>query len=91
MRAPVPCPHGVFVYVSCMLEWADCLTRGNIDLRSCVACSCEWARGRRPPHQAELTRGLPLTESGAGGRRSGTPCSPTSFYGTSQDLGRLFA
>ena len=52
------------MHVSCMLERADRLARGHTDLRSCVACSCERAGGRRPIHLAELARGLPMTESG---------------------------
>ena len=64
MRVPVPCPHGGFVRVSCMLEPADRLVIGHTDSRSCVACSCEWAGGRRPLHPAELAAGLPMTESG---------------------------
>ena len=55
------------MHVSCMLERADRLAKGHTDPRSCVACSCAWAGGRRPPHPAELARGLPMTESG--GRR----------------------
>ena len=64
LRVPVPCPHGGFVHSSCMLERADHLARGHIDPRSCVACLSEWAGGRRPPHPAELARGLPMNESG---------------------------
>ena len=54
------------MHSSCMLERADGLVRGHIDPRSCVACSSEWARGRRPPHPAELasSSGLPTSELG---------------------------
>ena len=65
MRVPVPCPHGGFVQASCMLERADRPAKRHIGSRSCVACSCEWAGRRRPPHPVELARGLPITESGA--------------------------
>ena len=64
MRVPVPCPHEGFVHVICMLERANPLATGHTDPRSCVACICEWAGGRRPPHAAELARGLPMNESG---------------------------
>ena len=64
MRVPVPCPHGGFVHVCCMLERAEHLAKGHVDPRSFAACRSEWAGGNRPPHPAELARGLPMTESG---------------------------
>ena len=63
-RVHARCPNGGFVHVSCMLGPADRLARGHIDPRFCVACSCEWVGGRRPPHPAMLARGLPMTQSG---------------------------
>ena len=64
MRVPVSCPHGGFVHVCCMLERAEHLAKGHVDPRSFAACRSEWAGGNRPPHPAELARGLPMTESG---------------------------
>ena len=50
------------MHVCCMLERAEHLARGQVDPRSCVACHSEWAGGNRPPHPAELARGLPMTK-----------------------------
>ena len=62
-RVSVPCPHGGFVHVSCMLERADRLAKGYTDPRSCVVCSHEVEGRRRPPNPTELARGLPMNES----------------------------
>ena len=43
MRVPVPCPHGGFVHVCCMLELAEHLARGHVDPTFCVTCHSEWA------------------------------------------------
>ena len=62
MRGSVLCPHGGLAHSSGMLEsLEDRPATRHIDARSCVACSSEWAGGRRPPHSAELAgnSGLP--------------------------------
>ena len=58
-RVPVPCAHGGFVRTRCMLGRAENLARGYADPRPCVACRSAWPGGSRPPHPAELARGIP--------------------------------
>ena len=41
MRVPIPCPHGGYVHVCCMLERAEHLARGHADPRFCVAYRSE--------------------------------------------------
>ena len=57
-RVPVPCAHGGFVHTRCMLERAENLARGHTDPRPCVARRSAWPVGSRPPHPAELARGI---------------------------------
>jgi len=64
VRVPVPCAHGGFVHARCMLDRAEHLSRGHTDPRPRVACRSAWPGGSRPPHPAELARGLPMNEYG---------------------------
>ena len=64
VRVPIPCACGGFVYARCMLERVDHIARGHTDPRPCVACQSAWPKGSRPPHPAELARGLPMTDQG---------------------------
>ena len=65
-HAPVliQCGHGESAHARCMLDRADHIARGHIGPRPCVACQSAWLKGSRPPHPAELARGLPMTEQG---------------------------
>ena len=47
-----------------MMDRADRIARGLADPRPCVACPSAWPGGIRPPHPAELAKGLPMTELG---------------------------
>ena len=64
VRVPIPCTHGGFVHARCMLDLADRIARGYADPRLCGVCQSAWPGGTRPPHPAELARGLPMTELG---------------------------
>ena len=60
-RVPVPCAHGRFImHTRCMLNHAENLARGHADSRPCVACRSAWPGGSRPPHPAELARGISM-------------------------------
>ena len=64
VRVPIPCTHGGFVHARCMLDRAERIARGYADPRPCIVCQSVWPGGTRPPHPAELARGLPMTELG---------------------------
>ena len=64
VRVPIPRAHRGSVHARCMLDRADHIARGHIGPRPCVACQSAWLKGSRPPHPAELARGLPMTEQG---------------------------
>lgn len=57
------------MHACCMLERADRFANRYADPRSRVVCRSKWRVGSRPPHPAELARGLPMTTVGeeAGG------------------------
>ena len=57
---PVPCAHGGFVHTRCMMNRAENLARGYADPRPCVACRSAWPGESRPPHPAELARGISM-------------------------------
>ena len=47
-----------------MLDRAEHLASGHVDPRPCVASRSAWPGGNRPPHQAVLARGLPMSGQG---------------------------
>ena len=64
-QAPVPvsCSHEGFVHARCMLDRAERLVNGHVDPQPRATCRSEWPAGSRPPHPAELTQGLPRSQS----------------------------
>ena len=49
-----------FVHTRCMLDRAENLAREHADPRPCVVCRSAWPEGSRPPHPAELARGISM-------------------------------
>ena len=68
-RVPAPCARGGFVRTRCMLDRVEHLAREHASSSPCVACRSTWPGGKRPPHSAELARGLSM--NGHEGRWAG--------------------
>lgn len=64
VRVPLSCAHGGDEHARCKLDRADRTARGHADQRPCVAGQSAWPEERRPPHPAELAKGLPMTMQG---------------------------